>query len=180
MISTRYVSFLSGIVIASLTWAFSLYLYSRLTQNAITTSPTMLSLSNHRESIDKEMLRDNIIIARNEKQIIIGKNAYNLKSNKDSRNNNLLLQQLQPVPVKPAITLEQGLDELGMVKNLEDQQKRDEGYKNYAFNVLISDNLGIRRNIPDTRHKLCRAQKYPINLANASIIICFYNEHYTT
>lgn len=67
-----------------------------------------------------------------------------------------------------------------MVKNLEDQHKRDEGYKNYAFNVLISDNLGIRRNIPDTRHKLCGAQKYPANLPNASIIICFYNEHYMT
>jgi len=67
-----------------------------------------------------------------------------------------------------------------MVKNLEDQRKRDEGYKSYAFNVLISDNLGVRRNIPDTRHKLCEVQKYPTNLPNASIIICFYNEHYTT
>lgn len=67
-----------------------------------------------------------------------------------------------------------------MVKNVEDQRKRDVGYKNYAFNVLISDNLGVRRNIPDTRHKLCKTQRYSSNLPNASIIICFYNEHYTT
>lgn len=67
-----------------------------------------------------------------------------------------------------------------MVRNLEDQQKKDSGYKDYAFNVLISDNLGVRRNIPDTRHKLCRGQKYPANLPNASIVICFYNEHYMT
>ncbi|KYN22322.1 PREDICTED: polypeptide N-acetylgalactosaminyltransferase 35A-like [Trachymyrmex cornetzi] len=183
MISTRYISFLSGIIIASLTWGFSLYLYSRLSQNAITTSPTILIpiVSKHGESIDKEiMLRDNVIIARNEKQILAGKEAYNLKSNKNLRKNDLILQQLQAVPVKPAVTLDQGLDELGMVKNLEDQRKRDEGYKDYAFNILISDNLGVRRNIPDTRHKLCKMQKYPANLPNASIIICFYNEHYTT
>jgi len=67
-----------------------------------------------------------------------------------------------------------------MVKNLEDQQKRDGGYKNYAFNILISDNLGIQRDIPDTRHKLCQVQKYFTTLPNASIIICFYNEHYMT
>lgn len=67
-----------------------------------------------------------------------------------------------------------------MVKDLEDQRKRDEGYKNYSFNVLISDNLGVQRNVPDTRHKLCRVQEYPVNLPNASIVICFYNEHYTT
>lgn len=53
------------------------------------------------------MLRDNVIIDRNEKQFIIGKEAYNLKSNKNYRNNDLLLQQ--PVPVKPAVTLGQGI-----------------------------------------------------------------------
>lgn len=112
MISTRYISFLSGIVIASLTWAFSLYLYSRLSQNAITASPTILvpSISNHGESIDKElMLRDNIIIPRNEKQILAGKEVYNLKGYKNLKDNDLLLQQLQPVPVKPAVILDQGI-----------------------------------------------------------------------
>lgn len=118
MISTRYVSFLSGIIIASLTWAFSLYLYSRLSQNTITASPTMLvpgissqalkeSLFKHGEYSEKDiMLRDNVIIPRNEKQTMIGKKTYNLKDNKDYKNDNLLLQ---PVPVKPAVTLDQGV-----------------------------------------------------------------------
>lgn len=67
-------------------------------------------VSKHGESIDKEiMLRDNIIIARNEKQILAGKEAYNLKSNKNLRKNDLILQQLQAVPVKPAVILEQGI-----------------------------------------------------------------------
>lgn len=112
MISTRYVSFLSGIVIASLTWAFSLYLYSRLSQNSITASPTILvpgvSIHGERE-FDKElMIRDNVIIARNEKHILSDKKTYNLKGERDYRGNNLFLQQLQPVPVKPAVTLDQG------------------------------------------------------------------------
>ena len=34
--------------------------------------------------------------------------------------------------------------------------------------------------MPDTRNKLCEKQTYPENLPNASIVICFYNEHYTT
>lgn len=73
-----------------------------------------------------------------------------------------------------------GLDELGMVKNFEDQRKRDEGYKNYSFNILVSDNIGLHRELPDTRHKLCEIQKYSSKLPNASIVICFYNEHYMT
>jgi hypothetical protein len=57
---------------------------------------------------DKEfMLRDNVVIPRDE--ALVGKKAYNLKSVKDYRSNELLLQQLQPVPVKPAVTLDQGI-----------------------------------------------------------------------
>lgn len=67
-----------------------------------------------------------------------------------------------------------------MVRNARDQQKRDEGYKNFAFNILISENLSLNREIPDTRHKLCSSQEYPKNLPNISVIICFYNEHYVT
>lgn len=73
-----------------------------------------------------------------------------------------------------------GLDELGMIRNPVDQQKRDDGYKRYAFNVLVSDNLSLHREIPDTRHRLCSKQEYPKNLPNASVVICFYNEHNTT
>lgn len=41
-----------------------------------------------------------------------------------------------------------------MVKNVEEQEVRDEGYKQHAFNVLISNKLSYHRNIPDTRNKL--------------------------
>lgn len=45
-------------------------------------------------------------------------------------------------------------DEYGMVKNLEEQYLRDIGYKTHAFNVLVSNNIGLIRNIPDTRNNL--------------------------
>ncbi|XP_076748570.1 polypeptide N-acetylgalactosaminyltransferase 35A [Xylocopa sonorina] len=189
MMSTRYISFISGIVIASLTWAFSLCLYSRLSQNTNTVNPTTFVLENSKfrklsgfngkTYNDQELKLHNNLIVDNGKESVIDRNIYNLKGN-NFKYSDKLLQQLQPVPVKPAVTLGQGLDELGMVKNIEDQRKRDEGYKNYSFNILVSDNIGLYRELPDTRHKLCEMQKYSSKLPNASIVICFYNEHYMT
>lgn len=40
------------------------------------------------------------------------------------------------------------------MRTVQDKKKRDEGYKNFAFNVLVSDAIGVRRTLPDTRHKL--------------------------
>ncbi|XP_043255839.1 polypeptide N-acetylgalactosaminyltransferase 35A-like isoform X2 [Colletes gigas] len=175
MMSTKYVSFISGIVIASITWAFSLYLYSKLSQNADIVNPTMVmpetskllkeSTFNHKAFNDRELrLRDNLIY-HHDKEMLVDKGSYNLKG-PNFKNSNKLLQQLQPVPVKPSVTIGQDLDELGMVKNLDDQRKRDEGYKNYSFNILVSDNIGLHRQLPDTRHKLCDAQKYSNKLPN--------------
>ncbi|XP_008543065.1 polypeptide N-acetylgalactosaminyltransferase 35A [Microplitis demolitor] len=167
MISTRYASFISGIIIASITWAFSLYLYSKLTQNSNVVNPTML-VSEYTIPLEESVFKQKIIHS-------IGDGRVGIKRNSDK-----LIQQLQPVPIKSAIGLEYGLDELGLVRNIEDQKKRDDGYKKYAFNGLVSDNIGINRLIPDTRNKLCSSIKYSNKLPNASIVICFYNEHYMT
>ncbi|XP_014204346.1 polypeptide N-acetylgalactosaminyltransferase 35A-like [Copidosoma floridanum] len=185
MISTRFASFFYGIVIASITWGFSLYLYSRLSRNdnAII-NPTMF------ESHEPDLFKESIFDRPNKQRLessnsihniykdVMGNDLYDKKSK--YTNSEKLLQQLKPVPIKLAVTLGNGLDELGMVKNLDEQNKRDQGYKKYAFNVLVSDNLGLQREIPDTRHKLCRNLTYENNLPSASIVICFYNEHYGT
>lgn len=116
--STRYLSFISGIVIASLTWAFSLYLYSRLSQNADVVNPTMLTSDSSKllkESVfpyktfnDRELgLRDNRVL-HSDKETASNKGAYNLKGTY-FKNSDKLVQQLQPVPVKPAVTLGQGM-----------------------------------------------------------------------
>ncbi|XP_011503505.1 PREDICTED: polypeptide N-acetylgalactosaminyltransferase 35A isoform X2 [Ceratosolen solmsi marchali] len=159
MISTKYLSFFYGMVIASITWIFSLYLYLRLSQN-VNINPTNLisDLSNPLKDITfdqnlKQEHKNNNYIFKINNELSNNKEQYSfvLKRYKNSKK---LLQQLNPFPIKPAINIGQGLDELGMVKNVEEQKKREEGYKNFAFNILVSDNLDLQREIPDTRHIL--------------------------
>ncbi|XP_043666480.1 polypeptide N-acetylgalactosaminyltransferase 35A-like isoform X5 [Vespula pensylvanica] len=159
--STTYTAFITGVVIASLTWILSLYLYSTLSHNE------------GNKNIYSSLPASNFL------QVLTKAKAFD-KGINNYENSNKLLHHLQAVSLKPSITLGNGLDTLGMVRNLEDQQKRDEGYKNYSFNILVSDNIGFYRDIPDTRNELCQTQKYANDLPNASIVICFYNEHYTT
>uniref|UniRef100_A0A4W3JME1 UDP-N-acetyl-alpha-D-galactosamine:polypeptide N-acetylgalactosaminyltransferase 11 (GalNAc-T11) n=1 Tax=Callorhinchus milii TaxID=7868 RepID=A0A4W3JME1_CALMI len=64
----------------------------------------------------------------------------------------------------------------GMIFNEADKQIWDVGIQKHAFNLLISNRLGYHRDLPDTRDPKCKEKRYPINLASASIIICFYNE----
>lgn len=68
-----------------------------------------------------------------------------------------------------------------MVQNAEEQYMRDIGYKRHAFNILVSSKIGLIRDLPNTRNKLCNEQNYAINeLPTMSVIICFYNEHIVT
>ncbi|EDW27405.1 GL21271 [Drosophila persimilis] len=79
------------------------------------------------------------------------------------------------VPVEP-------LELLGVVRNKQDKYIRDIGYKHHAFNALVSNNIGLYREIPDTRHKVCdRSETSEAEqLPQASVIMCFYNEHKMT
>ncbi|XP_072931102.1 polypeptide N-acetylgalactosaminyltransferase 35A isoform X2 [Epargyreus clarus] len=70
--------------------------------------------------------------------------------------------------------------QFGRVHNLEDMRIRESGYNSHAFNTLISQRIGFFRAIPDTRHRLCGVQKFENNLPTASVIMCFYNEHFET
>ena len=69
---------------------------------------------------------------------------------------------------------------IGMVKDKNDETIRDEGYSKYAFNDLISRRIGNLRTIPDTRHETCKQLTYPDHLPSASVVICFYNEAWST
>ena len=80
-----------------------------------------------------------------------GKSAHSIKNAHYSggyKNSDALIRQLQPKTLKPEI------EGLGMVKTVEDQALRREGYKVHAFNVLVSRELSYHRDIPDTRHHL--------------------------
>ena len=43
---------------------------------------------------------------------------------------------------------------IGRIKDKIDEDIRDDGYREYAFNDLISRRLGHHRAIPDTRHEM--------------------------
>ncbi|KAL9929977.1 polypeptide N-acetylgalactosaminyltransferase 35A isoform 1-T1 [Glossina fuscipes fuscipes] len=90
--------------------------------------------------------------------------------------------ELTPNPLKNITQLMDSIHvpPLGVVKNKQDKYIRDIGYKHHAFNALVSNNIGLIRSIPDTRHKVC-PRRYAIEtLPTASVIICFYNEHKMT
>ncbi|XP_005367500.1 inactive polypeptide N-acetylgalactosaminyltransferase-like protein 5 [Microtus ochrogaster] len=53
-------------------------------------------------------------------------------------------------------------------------------FKQYGLNAVISRRLGIRREVPESRDKICHQKHYPAYLPTASIIICFYNEEFNT
>ncbi|XP_021343161.1 polypeptide N-acetylgalactosaminyltransferase 11-like isoform X2 [Mizuhopecten yessoensis] len=72
------------------------------------------------------------------------------------------------------------LHNLGVIRTPEDQRLRDEGHRQHAFNLLISDRLGFHRAIPDSRNKRCVNETYPVDLPEASVIICYFNEAWST
>jgi polypeptide N-acetylgalactosaminyltransferase len=179
-------SFLFGIFIASFTWGISLYLYYILSSNSFSDSqePTDTALNrifknghsyehDHVQVLNKIEHSDKVF-GKDSKQFFNEKMARYKKEKKQKKISQKLMDELQPVKVT------ESWDEFGAIRNLEDQYIRDSGYKAHAFNVLVSNNLGLIREIPDTRHKLCSSQTYDKILPDISIIICFYNEHLTT
>jgi len=71
-------------------------------------------------------------------------------------------------------------NDIGLVKNTEDKKIRDDGYKKFAYNSLVSKRLGFHRDINDTRHKQCLNKTFSEKLPTASVIICFFNEDFYT
>nr|CAD7199416.1 unnamed protein product [Timema douglasi] len=73
------------------------------------------------------------------------------------------------------------LEELGMVKTREDQLVREEGYKTHAFNVLIYPPPLVGCIFETLVFSFrCKTVTYPEQLPMASIVVCFYNEHFNT
>ncbi|KAJ8917489.1 hypothetical protein NQ315_005538 [Exocentrus adspersus] len=161
-------SFLYGICFASLTWVVSLYLFFQLTKSksTFTKVPTPHSWS----------VKNNIV------DPFLKYTKNNAGPSQTYVNSPELVKKLQPVfgSSKGSDPYEEELANLGLVRDNNDLKIKDEGYKMHAYNVLISNRLSLNRDIPDTRNKLCRKIKYEQKLPNASIIICFYNEHFHT
>ena len=96
-------------------------------------------------------------------------NDQESEDEKNSNNDKLLHVQFK----KSSTNLSKNL---GLIRNSEDKRIYDEGLRKHSFNLLISNRIGDHREIPDTRHALCKSITYSDSLPSASIIIIFYNE----
>lgn len=71
-------------------------------------------------------------------------------------------------------------NDLGVARNNEEVLMREKGYKDFAFNTLVSSRIGLKRSVPDTRHKECKKQVYNNDrMPSASVIVCYYREELT-
>uniref|UniRef100_A0A146LNK6 Polypeptide N-acetylgalactosaminyltransferase n=3 Tax=Lygus hesperus TaxID=30085 RepID=A0A146LNK6_LYGHE len=168
MFDKRYKCFLAGVVVGVLTWSISLYLYLVLNSVNIVRQVTPQPQSPY--------INDVVIPYEEGMNPNKGKEKYLLKDSQGGVDSEVIVRQkLDPILINNG-----DFDDPGRVKNLADLAFRDEGYKNHGFNALVSRNLDYHRNIPDTRHKLCKVQNYPKDLPTVSVIICFYNEQFDT
>ena len=146
--------FLFGVLI---TWILSFYLYYTLTAHSQSTA-----IKDHLQYLQKNIFNDyeesdeeDSKETRNELNHEIsedhGKSSYVKEKYKKSKlkkfYNQKLMDELKPMAITDS-------PEFGIIKNIEDQIVRDEGYQQHAFNCLVSNQIGISRKIPDTRHRL--------------------------
>lgn len=138
-----------------ITWVLSFYLYYILTVHPQSTlikdqfqylqNNIFNDDSNEADESEEEELHDNSIHheANGGKSYYVKDKFAKLRR----KQNQKLINELKPVTIIQS-------PEYGIIKNAEDQFIRDDGYKNHAFNCLVSNNIGNTREIPDTRHKL--------------------------
>jgi len=62
----------------------------------------------------------------------------------------------------------------------EEESIAKSSYDSNGFNGYASDKISLDRAIKDIRHPLCKGQEYLAALPKASIIIPYYNEHWST
>ncbi|XP_049884954.1 polypeptide N-acetylgalactosaminyltransferase 35A [Pectinophora gossypiella] len=189
-------SFLWGIIFASATWSISLYLYWLLNMSG-DSIPNAESKMHYRlvnmDEKDRMKNNDKSIAALEGKNLLFdspqsvndnfaGNNWKYHKIRSDYQRKMMLKEKFaKQLGMKLSAKPDKSLDnQFGLIRNAEDVRIRDKGYSMHAFNTLISQRIGNYRGLPDTRNKLCRVRKYSEKLPKASIIICFYNEHFET
>ncbi|CAO1415355.1 unnamed protein product [Diamesa tonsa] len=175
-------SFIFGVIVGvAVTWIVSLYLYYIInSDNQQNTSTPQQQIKNIFNVVEHEKKSANSVGDTFKEKYLDKKASYlqekyekYKKEQKKKKVSLNVFNELSPV--------EQEQDEeFGIIRNAEDQNVRDNGFKTHAFNVLVSNNIGLIRDIPDTRHQICSTQSYDNELPTASIIMCFYNEHITT
>lgn len=146
-------SFICGVFVGVLiTWALSFYLYySLINSQSLNLSGLQKNIFNFDDdSGESEEQKNSNSLSDKDDKAADGKASYvKGKANKDKEKRKIsrkLIEELTPVTIKQQ-------EEFGKIKSIDDQFTRDHGYKTHAFNILVSNNIGNFRDIPDTRHR---------------------------
>ncbi|KAK4301442.1 hypothetical protein Pmani_026400 [Petrolisthes manimaculis] len=59
-------------------------------------------------------------------------------------------------------------------------KRRQELYETNGFNALLSDYVALDRSLTDIRHPKCKTRHYAARLPTVSVVIPFFEEHWTT
>jgi len=62
----------------------------------------------------------------------------------------------------------------------EEERQHNDLFRSNGFSGWASDKISVHRAVPDIRHKDCRTKQYHANLPTVSVVIPFYNEHWST
>ncbi|XP_022094705.1 N-acetylgalactosaminyltransferase 7-like [Acanthaster planci] len=75
-----------------------------------------------------------------------------------------------------------GVGENGIPAKLlaSEQALYDQSYKEYGFNMVVSDRISLDRAVPDIRDPQCKYWHYPATLPSTSVVVVFHNEGWST
>ena len=75
-----------------------------------------------------------------------------------------------------------GPGEQGKALNIpkEESDQHQDLFRSNGFSGYASDLISVERAVPDIRHPGCRTKLYHANLNTVSVVIPFFNEHWTT
>ena len=63
---------------------------------------------------------------------------------------------------------------------VEEERQHSDLFRSNGFSGWASDKISVHRAVPDIRNKGCKTKQYHASLPTVSVVVPFYNEHWST